>query len=372
MKQFPFSDPPEFKIAPKIRIEELLEIEKNWNAIQAVFEKRLSPPPPALDTAQAEEPAPLVASPAAGDPDAYVASVGSDMRLRFEGANGWWQTFLETEKKYWLNKPPDMETGEFPTDQRFVDFPSALLASPQTRVGKRLIAALDDLSTDVSDILEDAEMANLVKLLKDTHTMERDLEGRPEAEDLLYLHSSGGTKPDTRVPYDPSTDLAVGHFAVVKVDVEDSSGSRGWDLVEINSDPVDGVLVQCVYLMPSYSNKEEALVYTDSHYPGWSSDWMDRKLVPITIGVRKKTTWLGDVPLDAVQFSCLPTATKKIAKKYHTSMLLACKAIEDNTATEAVQSDGENVDSAEEEEGQEDWDDDLEGAVWIGEEERQE
>jgi hypothetical protein len=212
-----------------------------------------------------------------------------------------------------------------------------------------LIEALDDLSTDVSTIV----VVEMVKLLKGAHTMETALE-MPEAEDVLYLHSSGGTKPDTRVAFDPNTDLAVGHFAVVKVAVEDSSGSRGWDVVEIKSEPVNGVLVQCVYLMPSYYKTGVTLEYTKDDYPAWPIDWMDRKLVPITVreGKKRSLTWLGDIPLDAVQFSCLPTATKKIAKKYHASMLLACKSIEENTQAEAVQSDGENVDSDVEEENE--------------------
>eukprot|EP00798_Chlamydomonas_sp_ICE-L_P019825 gene19825-biopygen28670 len=186
--------------------------------------------------------------------------------------------------------------------------------------------------------------------LKDILTMETEL-ARPPTADLLYLHSSQGTKPDTRAAYDPNTDLALGHVAVVKVAVEDSSGERGWDVVDIKSDTVIGE-VECVYLMPLYSKRGEALVYTDTDYPQWPSEWMDQKLVPITVklGRNHKATWTGNIPLDAVQFSCQPTSNMKIPKKYHTSVLLACKAIEDNTRPEAVQSDGDNVDIDGEEE----------------------
>eukprot|EP00798_Chlamydomonas_sp_ICE-L_P030586 gene30586-biopygen16433 len=292
-----------------------------------------------------------LAGTSAGDGAGYAASITADIRRIWLDSNKWWKEFFDNEKEYWAKLPPGGETGEFPADKHFVDFPSALFELPQLdasriSLGENLIAALDDLSIDLPDILQ----SEVAKGLKDILTMETEL-ARPPTADLLYLHSSQGTKPDTRAAYDPNTDLALGHVAVVKVAVEDSSGERGWDVVEIKSDTVIGE-VECVYLMPLYSKRGEALVYTDTDYPEWPSEWMDQKLVPITVklGRNHKATWTGNIPLDAVQFSCQPTSNMKIPKKYHTSVLLACKAIEDNTRPEAVQSDGDNVDIDGEEE----------------------
>eukprot|EP00798_Chlamydomonas_sp_ICE-L_P004720 gene4720-biopygen14988 len=259
-----------------------------------------------------------LAGTSAGDGAGYAASITADIRRIWLDSNKWWKEFFDNEKEYWAKLPP----------------------------GENLIAALDDLSIDLPDILQ----SEVAKGLKDILTMETEL-ARPPTADLLYLHSSQGTKPDTRAAYDPNTNLALGHVAVVKVAVEDSSGERGWDVVEIKSDTVIGEL-ECVYLMPLYSKRGEALVYTDTDYPEWPSKWMDQKLVPITVklGRNHKATWTGNIPLDAVQFSCQPTSNMKIPKKYHTSVLLACKAIEDNTRPEAVQSDGDNVDIDGEEE----------------------
>eukprot|EP00798_Chlamydomonas_sp_ICE-L_P027752 gene27752-biopygen5178 len=292
-----------------------------------------------------------LAGTSAGDGAGYAASITADIRRIWLDSNKWWKEFFDNEKEYWAKLPPGAETGEFPADKHFVDFPSALSEFPQldaSRIsqGENLIAALDDLSIDLPDILQ----SEVAKGLKNILTMETEL-ARPPTADLLYLHSSQGTKPDTRAAYDPNTDLDLGHVAMVKVAVEDSSGERGWDVVEIKSDTVIGG-VECVYLMPLYSKRGEALVYTDTDYPEWPSEWMDQKLVPITVklGRNHKATWTGNIPLDAVQFSCQPTSNMKIPKKYHTSVLLACKAIEDNTRPEAVQSDGDNVDIDGEEE----------------------
>eukprot|EP00798_Chlamydomonas_sp_ICE-L_P006266 gene6266-biopygen1395 len=336
LSRFPLSKSVPFKDAPKIRIQELQNIEVHWKSILDV----ISPKDAAEDIAddlsgpddlavreygldgQDDIPGPAaddLAGTSAGDGAGYAASITADIRRIWLDSNKWWKEFFDNEKEYWARLPPGAETGEFPADKHFVDFPSALSEFPQLdasriSLGENLIAALDDLSIDLPDILQ-------------------------------------RTKPDTRAAYDPNTDLALGHVAVVKVAVEDSSGERGWDVVEIKSDTVIGE-VECVYLMPLYSKRGEALVYTDTDYPEWPSEWMDQKLVPITVklGRNHKATWTGNIPLDAVQFSCQPTSNMKIPKKYHTSVLLACKAIEDNTRPEAVQSDGDNVDIDGEEE----------------------
>jgi len=368
LSRFPLSKSVPFKDAPKIRIQELQNIEVRWKSILDV----ISPKDAAEDIAddlsgpddlavreygldgQDDIPGPAaddLAGTSAGDGAGYAASITADIRRIWLDSNKWWKEFFDNEKEYWAKLPPGAETGEFPADKHFVDFPSALSEFPQLdasriSLGENLIAALDDLSIDLPDILQ----SEVAKGLKDILTMETEL-ARPPTADLLYLHSSQGTKPDTRAAYDPNTDLALGHVAVVKVAVEDSSGERGWDVVEIKSDTVIGE-VECVYLMPLYSKRGEALVYTDTDYPEWPSEWMDQKLVPITVklGRNHKATWTGNIPLDAVQFSCQPTSNMKIPKKYHTSVLLACKAIEDNTRPEAVQSDGDNVDIDGEEE----------------------
>eukprot|EP00798_Chlamydomonas_sp_ICE-L_P003096 gene3096-biopygen20841 len=329
LSRFPLSKSVPFKDAPKIRIQELQNIEVHWKSIWNV----ISPKDAAEDIAddlsgpddlavreygldeQDDIPGPAsddLAGTSAGDGAGYAASITADIRRIWLDSNKWWKEFFDNEKEYWAKLPP----------------------------GENLIAALDDLSIDLPDILQ----SEVAKGLKDILTMETEL-ARPPTADLLYLHSLQGTKPDTRAAYDPYTDLALGHVAVVKVAVEDSSGERGWDVVEIKSDTVIGE-VECVYLMPLYSKRGEALVYTDTDYPEWPSEWMDQKLVPITVklGRNHKATWTGNIPLDAVQFSCQPTSNMKIPKKYHTSVLLACKAIEDNTRLEAVQSDGDNVD----------------------------
>eukprot|EP00798_Chlamydomonas_sp_ICE-L_P028026 gene28026-biopygen31972 len=368
LSRFPLSKSVPFKDTPKIRIQELQNIEVHWKSILDV----ISPKDAAEDIAddlsgpddlavreygldgQDDIPGPAaddLAGTSAGDGAGYAASITADIRRIWLESNKWWKEFFDNEKEYWAKLPPGAETGEFPADKHFVDFPSALSEFPQLdacriSLGENLIAALDDLSIDLPDILQ----SEVAKGLKDILTMETEL-ARPPTADLLYLHSSQGTKPDTRAAYDPNTDLALGHVAVVKVAVEDSSGERGWDVVEIKSDTVIGE-VECVYLMPLYSKRGEALVYTDTDYPEWPSEWMDQKLVPITVklGRNHKATWTGNIPLDAVQFSCQPTSNMKIPKKYHTSVLLACKAIEDNTRPEAVQSDGDNVDIDGEEE----------------------
>eukprot|EP00798_Chlamydomonas_sp_ICE-L_P029527 gene29527-biopygen5441 len=376
LSRFPLSKSVPFKDAPKIRIQELQNIEVHWKSILDV----ISPKDAAEDIAddlsgpddlavreygldgQDDIPGPAaddLAGPSAGeiaehvasDGAGYAASITADILRIWLDSNRWWKEFFDNEKEYWAKLQPGAETGEFPADKHFVDFPSALSEFPQLdasriSLGKNLIAALDDLSIDLPDILQ----SEVAKGLKDILTMETEL-ARPPATDLLYLHSLQGTKPDTRAAYDPNTDLALGNVAVVKVAVEDSSGERGWDVVEIKSDAVTGE-VECVYLMPLYSKRGQALVYTNTDYPEWPSEWMDQKLVPITVklGRNHKATWTGNIPLDAVQFSCQPTSNMKIPKKYHTSVLLACKAIEDNTRPEAVQSDGDNVDIDGEEE----------------------
>eukprot|EP00798_Chlamydomonas_sp_ICE-L_P004708 gene4708-biopygen14907 len=368
LSRFPLSKSVPFKDAPKIRIQELPNIEVHWKSILDV----ISPKDAAEDIAddlsgpddlavqeygldgQDDIPGPAaddLAGTSAGNGAGYAASITADIRRIWLDSNKWWKEFFDNEKEYWAKLPPGAETGEFPADKHFVDFPSALSEFPQLdasriSLGENLIAALDDLSIDLPDILQ----SEVAKGLKDILTMETEL-ARPPTADLLYLHSSQGTKPDTRAAYDPNTDLALGHVAVVKVAEEDSSGERGWDVVEIKSDTVIGE-VECVYLMPLYSKRGEALVYTDTDYPEWPSEWMDQKLVPITVklGRNRKATWTGNIPLDAVQFSCQPTSNMKIPKKYHTSVLLACKAIEDNSRPEAVQSDGDNVDIDGEEE----------------------
>ena len=114
-------------------------------------------------------------------------------------------------------QPDDAETREFPADKHFVDCPT-MLESASPDISRKslcgmLIAALDDLSRDVSDDLVPSEIG---KCMEYTHTMETEL-ARPQVEDVLHLNSSQGTKPDTRPAYDLITDLSVGHVAVAKV-----------------------------------------------------------------------------------------------------------------------------------------------------------
>ena len=380
-----------FKEAPKIKIEELENIEANWAAVwktihnekpggdvlaghmadgpvQTAGDDRAGPvadvrvrhaaedllEPAADDQQPMDEPA--ADGPSHAQSFKHIAEM---LRETWEASNKWWTDFFNVEKSYWSTQPDDAVTGEYPKDQHFVDFPSELsatsrvLTQSEKSMAKRLIAALDDLSMDVSDILPASN--EIAKTMKVAHTLETNME-RPEEEDVLYLYSSQGTKPDRRIAYEPTTDLVVGHVAVVKVQMDDSSGLRGWDVVEVKSLPVNGE-VECVYLKPLYSGAQK-LVYTETQYPTWPEDWMDHKLVPITVGVRRKATWTGDIPIDAFQFSCEPTKGMKIQRKYHTSMLLACQSIEKDTRAEAVQSDGDNADIAEEEEMEEEEDGD--------------
>eukprot|EP00798_Chlamydomonas_sp_ICE-L_P012438 gene12438-biopygen10386 len=276
VSRFPLSKSVPFKDAPKIRIQELQNIEVHWKSILDV----ISPKDAAEDIAddlsgpddlavreygldgQDDIPGPAaddLAGTSAGDGAGYTASITADIRRIWLDSDKWWKEFFDNEKEYWAKLPPGAETGEFPADKHFVDFPSALSEFPQLdasriSLGENLIAALDDLSIDLPDILQ----SEVAKGLKDILTMETEL-ARPPTADLLYFHSSQGTKPDTRAAYDPNTDLALGHVVVVKVAVEDSSGERGWDVVEIKSDTVIGE-VECVYLMPLYSKRGEALV----------------------------------------------------------------------------------------------------------------
>eukprot|EP00798_Chlamydomonas_sp_ICE-L_P032867 gene32867-biopygen13906 len=330
LSRFPLNKSVPFKDAPKIRIQELQNIEVHWKSILDV----ISPKDAAEDIAddlsgpddlavreygldgQDDIPGPAaddLAGTSAGDGAGYAASITADIRRIWLDSNRWWKEFSDNEKSIGPNYHLVLRRGNSQADKHFVDFPSALSEFPQLdasriSLGENLIAALDDLSIDLPDILQ----SEVAKGLKDILTMETEL-ARPPTADLLYLHSSQGTKPDTRASYDPQHRFGFGTCS---------------------------------------SGQGEALVYTDTDYPEWPSEWMDQKLVPITVklGRNHKATWTGNIPLDAVQFSCQPTSNMKIPKKYHTSVLLACKAIEDNTRPEAVQSDGDNVDIDGEEE----------------------
>ena len=56
-------------------------------------------------------------------------------------------------------------------------------------------------------------------------------EGRGDS--VLHLWTSAGPKPPSKVAFNPKEDIRVGDFVIVKVDVDDSSGQRGWDIGEV-------------------------------------------------------------------------------------------------------------------------------------------
>jgi hypothetical protein len=163
----------------------------------------------------------------------------------------------------------------------------------------------------------------------------------------LVLFSSEGPKPNSNPEYKPSTDLEVGHVAVVVVEQSDSSGGRGWDLVEVRDMPLATTesTFRGVYLMPKYKG-HLALKYTNTEFPAWPDDWIHQKLVPITVATRrsKAVEWSDEnLSLDSVLFSFKPTSSMMIPQRFLTSVQLACNSIANNIKPPALESDGEGA-----------------------------
>lgn len=159
---------------------------------------------------------------------------------RFEEAMRVWHKLFEDERVFWSTRGDarQAEFGDGLDTKGFVVQHERKEGRDVSEVGKWLLESLDK---ECCNCEEAPEVVNVEvkKKLEEVMRMEEVAKsargckvGRSDVQ--LFLHSDASkTKPQSRLAYNPKTDLQVGHVAVVKAVPEDTPGGRGWDLVQV-------------------------------------------------------------------------------------------------------------------------------------------
>jgi len=327
----------ELQPSPKLKIQELPKIQEHWSKVMEVIRER-------ADEVQL---APSTDGPDS-DPDPDGALLADDepepaptpFQQKWQEGNKWWDTFFGDETKFWSEDRADATEWPTPLTENaapYVQLPHLLQQLPLPRdrkqFGECILSAFDTLTADLPSSMEASIANKFGEVIKSSMDLCKEIGQEPNT---LHLYSSEGTKPEQGTSYDATTDMEVGHMAVVKVVAEDSSGQRGWDLVRVKA--IKEGQIECVYVMP----KIRGLKYTEKECPAWPDNWMEYKMVPITVGkMRRKTVeWAGTLSHASVQFSFKPEGDK-IPGKYFHSVQMACLAIGTSHTPDALESDAD-------------------------------
>jgi len=331
--------------SPKLKVEDLDKVKLHWEAILDIMKPGSEQVEVEADITEGG----LLDRMDSSDDDyeasktTFTEQVGIELRKKWAESNGWWQELFKSENAYWSAKPEGTKSAAYPAikeeDLPFLTLPCQMEPRGGKKIeeGEAIMHVLDNM-VNYTNNFPPALIGLVSRLCIEAIEKEKELVARrpPEGDTTLYLHSSeSSTKPPSNTAYCPTLDLEVGHAAIVKVETDQSSGGRGWDVVEVQSTPVNGVF-RAVYLMPAGCK----LKYnTQPPYPAWPDNWMTKKLQPVTVG---KFQWIGDVDVDSVQFSVqLTTKGKTVPKKFWESLRCACVSIETQRTVQPLESDGE-------------------------------
>ena len=322
----------ELKPSPKLKIQELPAIQEHWSKIMEVIRDQPTGSPTGVDTDSDADDALLVDEEPEPEPTTF--------KQKWEDGDTWWNTFIQSETAFWSDHPENVTEGPYPPTEKstYVQLPHILLPHtlPNDReaLGESVLSAFDTLRSNLPSGLDLAITDKFAEAIEASSALSKEVGQEPTS---LYLYSSEGSKPQRATHYNPLTDLQVGDMAVVKVDVQYSSGLRGWDVVRVKA--INEGNVECVYLMPRIMG----LKYTETSYPDWPDNWMECKMQPITVGKRraKNVEWADKMSCECVQFSF--PAGDKVPAKYLHSVKMACNAISNTCTADALESDADVV-----------------------------
>ena len=164
------------------------------------------------------------------------------LQKRWSEAKAWWPNFFRSEEEFWaaqeVTQPTTQPTtADYPMkreDKQFVELPKVLPFPPLSTTARGLLDAMDDpsklQSVDLSTMPSVQDAFQKLFELEEAATCKV---GRGDT--VLHLQSTqpGTTKPPSRLVYNPDSDIAVGHFVLLRVEKAESSGERGWDIAEV-------------------------------------------------------------------------------------------------------------------------------------------
>lgn len=341
-----------FLASPKVRIDHFEDVRKHWEEVLRVI--------------QSNDDAPLLTEPDLAVDDPPVAqkprlnslvgrSIEGQLRDRWTAAPQWWKTFFDDEDAFWSQHDSKTLQAPFPEAEKNEKWVSLPFERPSDERRESSVAATSLLhildTMDMQHLQRDCPTGDLIRLFEELGEIEKDgafKQGRDDT--ILHLSSEQGTAAPARMSYDPSVDVYPGHFAIIRLDKNDTPGQRGWDIVSIRSTPERKNGVMClnaeakgVFLVPTC---KPALIYNnvDGPFPEWPEAWTKMALKPIVLKCRGQVSveWTGDFMVNAIQFSFAPTAKGKIPVKILKSVQAAIMQIEAGSSASPLESDGES------------------------------
>ena len=234
------------------QVDNIALVKMKWEAIMAhITIPEATPANATLANATPADATPADATPA----DATLADAEEDKKLQEviakylrrlrEGEAAYPAIFAE-EESFWAGHPADVMYAPFPPEfvtGKFNNPPVPYDGPPKkpSATADWLLRCLDAVhaipapGACISQQLNDKLSALWADELKAT---------RPGGckhgrdDNVLTLYSSGGKKPESRVQYNPKTDVAQGECALIRMkDAKQTPGQRGWELALVNSDP---------------------------------------------------------------------------------------------------------------------------------------
>lgn len=180
--------------------------------------------------------------------DTIGATASADVARWWGKAIDWWPKFLAAEKA-WSDAngdgapyPMEPESWAFQSPggvDTFASKPSFLLmpiARPVVPIPEQARTLLDLLDAAPLVMSSDSVPDHLYKSYKELHELEVTSACKlGRGDSVLNLWTSAGPKPPSRIAFNPDLDIAVGDFVILKVEVNESSGQRGWDVGEVVS-----------------------------------------------------------------------------------------------------------------------------------------
>ena len=165
---------------------------------------------------------------------------------RFLEAKIVYPLIFEEETSFWSTHPADAVYAPFPDNTITGTFVYPLKPLPDhpkplTTTGKWLLSSLDivDAPPPPDATISDDLRLRMDQLWRDEKDGLKAF-GCKTGRDLtvLTLYSSEGRKPEGRTAFNPATDVSKGQCALVRMaEANDTPGQRGWDIVEVASQP---------------------------------------------------------------------------------------------------------------------------------------
>jgi hypothetical protein len=189
-------------------------------------------------------------------PDEPVVKISDPVRAqqfnrRIAEARAFYPVFFDAEKLFWsspanlgkadVDRPVDFDHQGFALTPEEMPNPSRI-----STTGRLLLQSLDEVDVDLPEGVVDevllAKINDVWQHEKDAMKTDGCKSGRDDS--VLTLYSSAESKPVSRTSFNPVTDVAVDHIAIVNLTKEETPGQRGWEAVKIVGVPDDDSYVE--------------------------------------------------------------------------------------------------------------------------------